>query len=163
MVFFYHFSTLLKQLTAYNGRDPIFDADVFELIDARVFFILQDPPDAVFVKFSAAGGAIPLLVESLVDVFGTLPGGILLEDPPDDRSGGRIYLKTTVGAFSISQDSLPERFELQGAVIISALDVLAQVFGVVLSISLHDTLEDDPLGSLRDGLHGIDQADAALF
>ena len=150
VVAFDHALTLLEQFPLHYGRDRTLHPYVLKLIHADVLLVLEDPAQTVFIKQAAPARAVALSVQARVYLLRRVPGGVFLEDPANHRGCGRIQLEAAVRSLPESEDSLAQRFELQSAVIIPALHVLAQVFAIIFRVSLHDRLQNNALRALRD-------------
>ena len=84
------------------------------------------------------------------NIDGAFTGGVFLEDAADNRRGFRIRFKMVVSAFAHAVNTDAERFQFKRAVIVTALDVLAEVFGIVFRVTLHDGFQDNSLGTFRN-------------
>ena len=68
-----------------------------------------------------------------------------------------------IGALAQTVNAHAERFHCQRAVVVAALDVLAEIFAVVFGVALHDAFEYDALGTFGNALFCVIQPHTVLF
>ena len=141
---------LVERLHVDQRRHPVRDHDVAMVILAYVGSILEHLVHGLDAELGASGRAQPLRVELVAYLLHGLAGRVLREHPLHER--GRVLVHDVFLGFSIDAVAphlVPVEQGVLGVVVHPPLYVLGELAAVILCHGVHQSLDEDSLGSLR--------------
>ena len=141
---------LVERVHVNQRRHPVRDHDVAMVILAYVGSIFEHLGHGLDAELGASGRAQPLRVELVAYLLHGLAGRVLREHPLHERS--RVLVHDVLLGFSIDAVAphlVPVEQGVLGVVVHPPLYVLGELAAVILRHGVHQSLDEDSLGSLR--------------
>ena len=158
--FLFHALRLLPGGSVDDGGHPVRHPDGSPNVDAGVSFVGEDPHQALRGEVLPVGRAEALVVQLPADPGSGEAGAVEVEDIPDDGGFLRLDGVPAIRAAGVAEDPGAVIEALVCVVRHPAGDVFRQLAAVPFRGGLQHTLQEHAGRSFRDGLHGIEHADA---
>lgn len=141
---------LVERIRVNQRRHPVRNHDVAMMILAYVGSILEHLVHGLDAELGASGRAQSLRVELVAYLLHGLAGRVLREHPLHERR--RVLVHNVLLGFSIDAVAphlVPVEQGVLGVVVHPPLYVLGELAAVILRHGVHQSLDEDSLGSLR--------------
>lgn len=153
----------VKQIAVDHGGDTSLDADIGVLINTQIHLVGDDAQDGILIEGVAARGADPVGVEVGNDIGGGEPGGVLLEDVAHGGGLLRVDAVVLVRPNIVAEAAITaQRNALHGAFALATAQLLGELGAVILGKGFHQAFQNDPLGTVHNGLRCIQDLDAVF-
>lgn len=153
----------VKQIAVDHGGDTSLDADIGVLIDTQIHLIGDDAQDGIFIEGVAARGTDPVGVEVGNDIGGGEPGGVLLEDVAHGGGLLRVDAVVLVRPDIVAEAAITAQGNaLHGAFALATAQLLGELGAVILGKRFHQAFQNDPLGTVHNGLRCIQDLDTVF-